>query len=363
MSSKIIEPYFENFCNISPKVLSSKSEYSKRSSTRYDKRFIHDIRDINDFNLLFSCKFTIKDLKNIITTLGLPKCRKTKRNEIWNHVLNCMIILGHIKKIQRNWRNHFIRKFNKTLGPAYRNRRLSNNVEDFVTMDSIEDIDYYNFFSYKDQDGFVYSFHFASIYNLFQKNMHENPYNRIAFENSLKLEIVRRFRYNSILNKIDESYSVISSSEHNNISNNIRYYPNAHDVNEWSQRIFNRMDEFGNYTNLNWFFELDLQGLRNILRELYDIWYYRAQLTPEMRRDICPPNGSPFTMSTLTHINSSTSIILSRYICLGVFERLLFNNATHDNQSLGCFYILSTMTLVSPQAREALPWLYTSVIY
>ena len=39
--------------------------------------------------------------------------------------------------------------FNKTLGPCYRNFSLSNNVDDFLTTEGIDEIDYYYFFSFK----------------------------------------------------------------------------------------------------------------------------------------------------------------------------------------------------------------------
>ena len=35
---------------------------------------------------------------------------------------------------------------------------LSNNVDDFLTTENINEIDYYYFFSFKDKDNFIYSF-------------------------------------------------------------------------------------------------------------------------------------------------------------------------------------------------------------
>ena len=31
------------------------------------------------------------------------------------------------------------------------------------------------------------------------------------------------------------------------------------------------------------------------MRELADLWHYRANLSQEVKREICPPHGNPFT--------------------------------------------------------------------
>ena len=58
--------------------------------------------------------------------------------------------------------------------------------------------------------------------------------------------------------------------------------------------IFQKIDEFGHITNVNWFLDLDRPRLIKLLREFIDIWDYRASLTLHTKRDICPPNGNPF---------------------------------------------------------------------
>jgi hypothetical protein len=36
---------------------------------------------------------------------------------------------------------------------------------------------------------------------------------------------------------------------------------------------------------------------------------------------------------------------------------------TRDSRGLGAYYVLSALTLVSQSARNAMPWLYESVMY
>lgn len=44
-------------------------------------------------------------------------------------------------------------------------------------------------------------------------------------------------------------------------------------------------------------------------------------------------------------------------------EYLVKSGHTADSRSLGAYYVLAALTLVSEDARIALPWLYQSVAY
>ena len=58
--------------------------------------------------------------------------------------------------------------------------------------------------------------------------------------------------------------------------------------------LFNAIDGMGHYTSPEWFMSLDLRKLRRLVRELTEIWNYRATIPLHVRRQICPPNGDPF---------------------------------------------------------------------
>ena len=44
-------------------------------------------------------------------------------------------------------------------------------------------------------------------------------------------------------------------------------------------------------------------------------------------------------------------------------EKLLNNEQTNDNKSLGAYYILGALTLVNIDASNSLPWLYQSFMH
>jgi hypothetical protein len=250
------------------------------------------------------------------------------------------------------WRNHFIKEFNKTLGPGYFNRELSNNVDDFMTTESVKEIDYYDFFSFKDKDGFVYSFNIVSIYNLISKHIFSNPYNRIAFDESMVQLILKRQNMNKVLNKVHENSYV--------------YAPPPLTYRERIMKVFSRIDELGNYSDFQWFNHLNRREICKFLFELYEIWFYRAQLTVQMQLAIVPNTGNPFGSITPSRINqmefNSTTRQLRDVACT-ILEKLINSSEDETNQNLGALYILSALTLVSETARNSLPWLYSSVQY
>ena len=43
-------------------------------------------------------------------------------------------------------------------------------------------------------------------------------------------------------------------------------------------------------------------------------------------------------------------------------ENMIFNGINESAKSLGCFYVLASLTLVNHQAAQAMPWLYESVV-
>jgi hypothetical protein len=57
---------------------------------------------------------------------------------------------------------------------------LTANSSDFITMEPIDEINFHQFLSYKDIDGFIYGFDITSLHNLYFKSNKEikNPYNR-----------------------------------------------------------------------------------------------------------------------------------------------------------------------------------------
>ena len=313
------------------------------------------VNQYTDYEKIINYNYTIKELKEITTKLKLLKHTYTKKADIRQYCTNMMYLSNNMTKIQKCWRNYFIRLFNQTLGPSYKNHKLSNNIDDFLTTENIENIDYYYYFSFKDSDNFIYTFNIISLYSLITRNIIKNPYNRNKFTDSIITLLFKRMRYNRILNQLSDF---------------INYQPMVQNMNDKIQNIFHKIDELGNYTDSAWFLDLDHKQLHKFIYEIYEIWCYRAQLSVEMKQIICPPMGNPFINMPRNIIlpqNQQNSFFFSKgnlkRIALDIMEKLVYSAHTDENKNLGALYILSALTLVSQNACDALPWLYASVYY
>jgi len=101
-------------------------------------------------------------------------------------------------------------------------------------------------------------------------------------------------------------------------------------------------------------------GLIRLVREIRDIFEYRANLSNLVKRQICPPNGNPFHGINIATLVQKNRKILQINI-LYIMENLISKGINSDSKALGALYVLAALTLVSHGAATALPWLYQSV--
>lgn len=340
-----MEKYFKEFYYENEK----KKKISKNDVNKEENNTSVILKSIN-YRDLVKYKYTVNEYKQMLKTNNL-KCKVLKKNDLKHYCTNMFYLIENVKKIQKCWRNYFICLFNKTLGPSYRNFKISNNIEDFLTAEPLNEIDYYYYMSFKDKDNFIYSFNIVSLYSLLNKNMKHNPYNRNDFSDEIVNMIYRRLAYNKILNKLD-------------IFN--EYKPQQITQEDQIRQLFTRMDELGNYTNADWFLQLNRESIIKFLFELFEIWNFRAQLSPQDKYNLCPPTGNPFVRlprHSLSNFQSFTRYNLKQMRNFGfsVMEKMLYSSQSVENQNLCALYILSALTLVSNDARVSLPWLYASV--
>jgi hypothetical protein len=127
--------------------------------------------------------------------------------------------------------------------------------------------------------------------------------------------------------------------------------------------LFQNIDALGNYSDPKWFLSLNRTMLIKFIRDLVDIWDYRAQLTPEAKRNICPPHGNPFRNLNMHYIHTESSLLNIKNVILEILETLVNSGVDRDSKSLGAYYVLGALTLVNESAATSLPWLFQSVSY
>ena len=275
-----------------------------------------------------------------------------------------------------------------------------------------------------------YGFDIASIYNLILSdngveneyalsrrlifNESNNPYNRNKLPHNvvrdilkiIKLDRIFSRKRNILKNKKMTKNQIMNNGVNNNNNNNYEYdnnnYVAENDNNNNNNnnnnnavmgsggggmnialpqdvltphqrfrqhvlRLFQTINALGHYSDPEWFVALTYEQHITFLRELIDIWNYRAELSPQARRTIYPPYGDPFPHYVLGWVTHQFYIYLSPEniinINLTVIERFIASAVSEADRCLGSNFILCALTLVSIPAREALPWLYQSVMH
>ena len=301
------------------------------------------IPEISQEDILLQNNYNLQQLKTIAKHYKLKVTGNKQQLNVRIYTFLCLSFFAI--KIQRVFRGHLQRKFNNLRGPGWKNKNACTNSMDFLSMDMISELPNSQFFSYKDKDGFIYAFDTVSMYNLICKSSAKNPYNRneippkVIHDFSQLLKIGRILKC-PILTQIKACEETDSLSESKNIELKI-------------VDVFQKIDALGNYTNPKWFMDLTSFEIFRFIRFLLDIWQYRAHLSEEMKRTICPPHGFPFE-----RFDFPNDLDVMRKKALSVMEKMVTSADDKDNRCLGAYFVLGALTLVSYEASIAMPHLY-----
>ena len=324
-------------------------KYLKKSKKKL-KQSDFEILDFSEYDNLFKNNYTVSQLKSI-SRFFKQKVSGNKKELTFN-VYNYLKYSFFSIKIQRIFRGFFFRNFLKMRGPAIKNRNICVNNKDFLTFTELKEIPYYQFYSFKDKDNFVYGFDLCSIYNMIKNGEYvKNPYNR----NDLPKDILQSIK------------KVIKTAKKMRLPLNIKL---KDDIDSLSYKkktelralnVFQKFDTMGFITDSNWLMNLSRNRCIRYIRELDDVWNYRAQITNETKNNILPPNGRLFNINLNNIFSTKTELFIKNFI-LDTIEKLISRGVNESSRSLGCFYALGTLTIVSVNASNSLPWLYESFL-
>jgi hypothetical protein len=307
-----------------------------------------------DYNHLLIYDYKTQHLKAIAKKCGMKI--SGNKHELIQRIYSFLYLSHCSSIIQRRFRGNLSRKFVLLHGPAFFTRGICNNTYDFFSMEELVDIPMPQFFSFKDDNNFVYGFDILSFKNLIQKtsdnkNDVKNPYTNEVISPT----IIRNFE--DII-RISRVLNITISTELEDISKNV----STEKMTELrALALFQYIDSLGNYSDPNWFLELSKNQCIKFYNELLDIWQYRAPLTLEVKKNICPPLGTPFFRSGI--VLSQLNLNDLRNHLLTIMEKLVTTGIDKDSKCLGAYYVLGALTLVSEAASTSLPWLYQAVCY
>jgi hypothetical protein len=364
MLTQAATDYFNNICdkcflNVITKTENNnpinKKEINKKETNK--NKTVNDdeaqyVPKISEFQLLLQNNYNLTQLKYLIKQYKL-KVTGTKQQLI-GRIYSFLFLSFNAVKIQKVFRGHVMRKYNNSHGPATKNRRLCTNDTDFFTMDELSELPASQFFSFKDLDGFIYGFDIMSFYNLIYKTdgQIKNPYNRLPITDNTITSFNTLIRISKLLN-IPITLEIKDVRLELSVAKNIELKAVA---------LFQNIDALGNYSNSKWFMDLTKPKMVTMLREIIDIWSYRAHLTNETKRNICPPVGNPFPRVINFQNLLSDDLDVVRLFILNILEKLVLSGIDKDSKCLGAYYVLGALTLVSKEAAAALPWLFQAIV-
>jgi hypothetical protein len=334
------------------------TEKEKVNEKIKDKERIDDnnisIPKFNEYELLYKYNYNVHQLKSFTKHYKLKI--SGNKPQLVARLVSFLFLSQNIVVIQKVFRGYLHRKCYNCHGPAAKNRSICNNDSDFFSTEELKDIPFENFFSYKDEDNFVYGFELLSIYNLIYKcnGVIKNPYNRRPITGKVVENLKTLLRLSKVL-RIPICTEIKDITLEMSCKKSIELRTLA---------LFQNIDALGNYSDPKWFMNLNRTQLVRLLRELIDIWTYRANLTDDTKREICPPVGNPFgRLSSFSQVQNSDNLDDVRKYILEVLEKFVNVGINRDSKCLGAYYVLGAITLVSPDAAAALPWLYQALNY
>jgi hypothetical protein len=351
--SKVNENLINNY------MISITTNCEKNMPTFKDRDKVNDenisIPTINNYNDLLRYNFNVNHFKNIAKIYKLKV--SGNKNQLLTRIYSYLYFSSYIIKIQRVFRGKIVRKYKLLHGPASLNRKLCTNTDDFITMEPLEEMNFHQFLSYKDEDGFIYGFNIISLYNLFLKSKNiesvRNPYNRNNIPESVIKNIKSIIKFSTILKiHIDLDYEDDTKGLSNEKVIELR-----------SLSLFQNINALGNYSDSQWFLSLTKLQLIKFIKELADIWNYRAQIDQQTKTNICPPHGGPFKYFNLNFIYAESDMSNIRKVILEVLEKFVNIGIDQDSRYLGACYVLGALTIVNENAASSLPWLFQSFGY
>jgi hypothetical protein len=307
----------------------------------------------SNYDVILNYNYNKEQLRSFLKHYKL-KLTGSKKESVAR--IYCFLRLSYFAtKLQKTFRGRLQRRYNKLHGPALAKRELCTNKTDFFTMEDLTEISYTQFFSYKDVDDFIYGFDIISLYNLIQKSGRDvkNPYNRMDIPKNVVTSMKTLLRLGKILNitiEIDIKDVLTEVTDKKSIELRIL-------------NLFQSIDSLGHYSNSVWFTSLSRLNLIKFIREIGDIWNYRAQISNETKRAICPPNGDPFRNLSMNYIVIEHDLDNVKKAILDVLEKIVNGGIDRDSKALGAYYVLGALTLVNLDAATNIPWLYQSFSY
>ncbi len=316
---------------------------------------------INEYQDILQYNYNVCQLKKM--------CKHYKykvsgnKGELVKRLFNNMRLSYYAVKIQSLFRGLIVKKM-MNLKNIHLLKNATNDI-DFLTLEPISNLNISQVMCVASGvKNHTYCFDICSLYNLFKEHNKSkpsrsnnsrksnkafiNPFNRQPFPDTLRKDL-----YNIV------KYTKLSGIDINIMIDNDEYGATLKKQNEFNAiELFQIIDTFGFITHSKWIMNLNMHGLSKFMKEIIDVWDYRAQLNSETRKKIYPSElGYPFRFSR-NIFNGGIETV--KKTLLKIIKKFITSGVDTQSRSLAVFYVLGALTIVSKSAAENLPWLFES---
>jgi hypothetical protein len=275
------------------------------------------------------------DVENHMNSIQSKKSSKKKiiyRNRFMEYLPQILTIQKWVRKC---WSKRIIKCVNNA---------------DFISFENLTDIPYPFVYFYEINRNIVQGYDIRSLFLYIHEQLKENP----------TKEIKNPYTSNTFssrdIENIQNRFAVLRLNDKNTkqvvepIDPEIQFRQHV-------LSIFQKMDLLDNYTNFEWFTDLDMTQLKRLYYEIFDIWAYRAQLTEQVKKNIVK-NGIAFPYNYKlvdAFPNNPKNKRRLQNIILDEFNRFITEGNTRDDRKLGCMLMLTGLVEVSIPASNAMP--------
>jgi hypothetical protein len=248
-------------------------------------------------------------------------------------------------KIQKAWRkvNSYLTLFHQ--GPCIKARSLSTNNSEVFSLEPIESILDFYYFSFADTQNNLWTFDIRSIAQMISLGTFKiNPYNRQPISERIVKKALNRIAWLR-----SRKYTIL--------------YPSNNDLTPdqlWRQKILDvcmRLESFGFHISCEWFSEMSLETHIEFYKFMYELWNYRLGLSIQAQCEIVPPPANLFK----TRYEKKHNLHWWEKVNLQLIETLIASSSNKESQRLGATYCMMGFVKVNKDAANAFPWLYESL--
>jgi hypothetical protein len=238
----------------------------------------------------------------------------------------------------------------RTQGPVANIPSLAENKTDLYTMDQTENIPMLYRWSYADEKKHSWMFDVRSLSMMRTSEMCSEFYNPYTRE-LIPLKAATHFATRCAWLR-ERKYCLIHSPDSELTPEQL-----------WHQRLLDmamKYDMLGYHMNLSWFEELSIRDLAYFYCELFELWYYRLNLSAQIKNLVVPDWASqddplfkwiPFQLTTRTDKKWWQRTILT------LLNKLVSSAKLKEHKTLGALYGMTAFAIVSPKVRHQYPYL------